>query len=316
MADPELDHDDTHLTRALDELARLVDAPVQDVVSFKSTRSESEENEVENQIPQPLPEPIPIEVPLPPTPVIVQPPTNASLTPATENSVIGDRGLLAELSSLSAGTRDLDASTRDRASPEPSKASRRKPDLSPLMVSAVVLSTFVAGMLTERFARVLENLRGRNAPANGLADRSIADNELTGRITYKTKEGESQPDRGARILVFPQTRSGQVKLSVVGFRPADEPADQSVANAALQALGGAAATVDSDGKYRLPIEAGTYRLLIVSHFQPRDDSPVDPELEKLLALYFENPDELLGRVQHQFSPLRIKGSGDVWDQSF
>ncbi|MEI8020350.1 MAG: hypothetical protein WCH39_19265, partial [Schlesneria sp.] len=111
-------------------------------------------------------------------------------------------------------------------------------------------------------------------------------------------------------------RTGELKLSVVGFRPADSAADQLVANAAMKALGGAAATVDDHGGYRLPIEAGSYRMLVLSHFQPRPDGDADPALDKLLSEYFEKPEDLLGRVQHQFSPLRIKGTGDTWDHSF
>jgi hypothetical protein len=105
-------------------------------------------------------------------------------------------------------------------------------------------------------------------------------------------------------------------LSIVGFRPADEPSDQLVANAALKALGGAGATVDAEGNYKLPIEAGSYRVLVLSHFQPRDESATDPALDKLLTEYFDKSEELLGRVQFQFAPLRIKGTTDVLDHSF
>ena len=186
------------------------------------------------------------------------------------------------------------------------------------MKSAVVLLIFLAGMLTERFVRVLEGI-GIPRPTPTGSDsvkQNVSEGELTGRISYKTRDGESQPDRGARILVFPQKREGDLKLSVIGFRPADKAADQQVATAALKALGGSAASVDEQGVFRLPIEAGSYRILVLSHFQPRDDSPNDPALDKLLAEYFDKPGELLGRVQHQFSVLKIKGKGDVWDHSF
>lgn len=314
MADPELDLEDTHLSRALDELARLVDAPVQKVISAKSSRSESDENDGENQIPQPLPEAIPIEVPLPPTPVAVQPTINAVLPPAAEGTV-ADRGLLAELSALSAGAAAIEMpatpSSADRVGPR-----GRRIDFSPTMMSIVAVATFVAGMLTERLVHILENLGRPSAAVTAESKNAPAANELTGRITYKTKEGESQPDRGARVLVFPQKRLGEVKLSIVGFRPADEPSDQLVANAALKALGGGAATVDAEGNYKLPVESGSYRVLVLSHFQARDESAADPALDKLLAEYFDKPDQLLGRLQFQFAPLRIKGTADVLDHSF
>ena len=62
---------------------------------------------------------------------------------------------------------------------------------------------------------------------------------------------------------------------------------------------------------------GTYQLLILSHFQSRDEqATVDPALQKLLATYFEKPDDLLGRIKFDFGPLKVKGTGDVRDQSF
>ena len=316
MLDPELDLEDAHLTRALDELARLVDAPVQKSALLKSSSpTEPDDGDSENQIPQPLPEPIPIEVPLPPTPVVVRPPTNATLGSPSENGVIGERGLLAELASLSVGTSANDLLEMPTTEHRPTTRNRPA-DFSILAHSALLLVMFVAGMLTERFVRVLEGLRRTEVPAPETTRNPNSDSELTGRITFKTKEGESQPDRGARILVFPQRRSGEVKLSVIGFRPSDSHADQLVANAALRTLGGSAATVDDLGTFRLPIEAGSYRLLVLSHYQSRNGSDGDPALDKFLSEYFETPEELLGRVQHQFSPLRIKGTGDVWDHSF
>ena len=314
MPGPELDLDDTHLSRALDELAKLVDAPTQPSVLVKPL-TDSDEVDTENQIPQPLPEPIPIEVPLPPTPVVIVPPTNASLTAPSENGIAGERGLLAELAALSDGSAPVDFAEPKNLEPVPTYTNRR-PEASPLKTSLMLLVPFVAGMLTERFVRVFEGRSRVEAVSTDVAKKDLIDNELTGRITFKSKEGESQPDRGARVIIFPQQRTGEIKLSVIGFRPADAVADQLVANAAMKALGGTAATVDDHGGYRLPIEAGSYRILVLSHFQPRPDGDADPALDKLLSEYFDKPEDLLGRVQHQFSPLRIKGTGDTWDHSF
>ena len=315
ISDPELKLEDQHLVKALDELARLADAPIQRFVSLTSTQEESDENESDAQVPQPLLEPIPIEVPLPPTPVIVQTPVNAALATSRETGIASQESLFAELATLSAGTSHAGSSSPTSVTERPTKRGALV-ELTAWFLSIVVLAIFVAGMLTERFVKVLEGVRRTDAPVNEKSQLPTADNELTGRITYKTKAGESQPDRGARILIFPQQRQGEVKLSVVGFRPADSPADQLVANAAMKALGGAAASVSESGRFQLQIEAGSYRILVLSHFQPRDDAVNDPTLDKLLSEYFDNPNELLGRVRYQFSSLRIKGTGDVWDHSF
>jgi hypothetical protein len=118
------------------------------------------------------------------------------------------------------------------------------------------------------------------------------------------------------VLVFPQQRTGEVKLSTVGFRPADSATDQLVADAALKALGGGAASVSEQGTFQLPINAGSYHLLIISHYQAGDRPAPNQAMSKLLAEYFDKPDELIGKVQYQFSTLRIKGSGDIFDHSF
>ena len=313
---PELDQEDTHLSRALDELAKLVDLPVQQFVPvLASSQADPDDAASENQIPQPLPEPIPIELPLPPTPVVVVPPVNASLAGDSPRDLMGEPGLLDELTALSARAAVFE---QPEAAIEKSLTVRStsRSDLSALALSILVASTFLAGMLTERFVRLFELGWPGRLHSSALPQPNIIDSELTGRILYKTSEGESHADRGARLVLFPMERSGTVKLSSVGFRPADGPADQLVANAAIKALGGTAASADERGEFRVVVEAGSYQLLILSHYQSRPETEVDPSLAKLLLEYFDKPVEVLGRVQYQFSPIRIKGTGDQWDHSF
>ena len=181
-----------------------------------------------------------------------------------------------------------------------------------------VLGLFLSGMFVERFVRILESLSPATSPAmTAPVAAPVVPSELSGRITYKSAEGESQPDRGARLIVFPDERPGEVKLPVVGFRPADSEADARVAVAAIKALGGTLATVDEAGRFQLDLPAGSYRVLVLSRFQSRAEAQaVDPALLKQLAAYFENPTELLGRAEHHFAPLRVKGTGEIWDHSF
>ena len=318
MPVPALNREDSQLTRALDELARFADAPVQNLVPARSAiLSDSDEAEPENLIPQPLPEPIPIEVPLPPTPVIVAPPINASLDSSSEDAVLGDHSLLAELAALSQGT--LDESVETEVPSISTKEVVRKPEMSRSLMSVMAAILFFAGMLTGRLIKVFD---GVPRPSDGTPNRARQqpavsfENELTGRITLKTKEGECQPDRGARILVFPSQPPGGAKISVLGLRPGDLEADQKVADAAIKAVGGAAATADQRGNYHIPVDAGSYRVLILSHFQLREAPTVDPAVTKFLSEYLDRPDELLGRLEYLFAPLRIKGAGDLCDHSF
>ena len=326
---PELNLQDAHLARALDELARLGLSDSQPVSKPVETGDEYDDD-AENEIPQPILEPIPIEVPIPPTPIAINPrfpdddDDEIPAPPQGEGAAserVGDakspgNNLLAELASLSPPPGSTGPPEGD---PRPVPDRRSLPFRTSILKVAVMLAAaFVAGMLFERFVKVLEVMRASPSsakPATGEQPNPVS--QVTGRITYKSADGTSQPDRGAWIIAFPLQREGEARLSVVGFRPADGDADAKLAAATLQALGGALATADEAGQFRLDVPAGTYQLLVLSHFQSRDEKePVDPALKKLLGTYFDKPDDLLGRIQHSFGPLRVKGTGDVWDHSF
>lgn len=326
LPQPELNLQDAQLSRALDELARLGNSNSSPVAVTFETAMEADEED-ENGIPQLIPEPIPIEVPIPPTPIAINPPMQddessevpeTGLAAASRGASIS-RDVLAELASVAPA--DSEFAARQR---EPVRAAESRPqrDLGSFPKTLVfVVVAFLAGMLFERFVKLFEsrgpvsqNVAGPVAPGE-VKDQAIS--QVAGRVTYKSADGTSQPDRGARIIAFPVQREGEAKLSVIGFRPADSDADAHVASATLRAMGGAVATADESGQYRLEIPAGTYHLLILSHFQLRDEkqSP-DAELQKVLANYFDRPGDLLGRVAYDFSPLRVKGTGDVRDQLF
>lgn len=328
---PELNLQDAHLARALDELARLGMSDSHPVVK-PAEPGDDFDDDAENEMPQLIVEPIPIEVPIPPTPIAINPPAQdddddeipappPGASPQTERAggaKSPGHNLLAELAALSPPPASADhpeAEPGPRRTPDRRLSSVRTPLLQVVLMLAVA---FVAGMLFERFVKVLEALRSSSPTAKPVSDEQPnAVSQVTGRITYKSADGTSQPDRGARIIAFPLQRDGEAKLSVVGFRPSDGDADAKLAAATLRALGGALTTADEAGQFRLDVPAGTYQLLVLSHFQSRDDKePVDPALTKLLGTYFDKPDALLGRIQHTFGPLRVKGTGDVWDHSF
>jgi hypothetical protein len=259
-------------------------------------------------------EPIPLEVPLPPTPIAVQPVLNATLVQGSENPLPRPDELFAELAELSAS--HAGQSMPENSFTSRSTASTRLVAISPTAFTVLILAVFFAGMIGERFVRWLDLTPSSVSTVAIPASPPVVDNQLTGRITYRTKQGDSQPDRGARVLIFPEKKPGEIKLSVVGFRPADTDADQQVANATLKALGGGAAAADETGTYHLPLDVGSYRMLILSHFQAAAEVPKDPALLKLLSEFFDKPEELPGRLSHQFTTIRIKGTGDVWDHSF
>ena len=342
---PELNMQDAHLARALDELANLGGLLDQPLPAARPASGEAvDDDDDENAIPQPIPEPIPIEVPIAPTPIKINPPVQAlesvpdssAVTPgqsvpndhdagsrAAGSAAARERGLFAELASLAppdAPAARPNGPQREEEFPALPHAGTRvyRSQLSVGRTTFAALALFLGGMFVERFARIIESLNPSTpSPAGPSAPAAEVSSEVTGRITFQSAEGESQPDRGARLIVFPTERTGEVKLPVTGFRPADGEADAKVAAAALKSLGGALATADEQGRFHLDLPAGSYRILVLSHFQSRDESEaIDPDITKLLSAYFDKPADLLGRVKHHFAPLRVKGTGDVWDHAF
>ena len=325
LPEPEMNLQDAQLARALDELARLSGGDAVPVaVSFEAIDGDEE---AENEIPQLIPEPIPIEVPIPPTPIAINPlpqddedlPLPDSPEPSRANREKTSLDVLADLASLPP---PAEASGAEKYEPPRSTAAGRpQPIRSSLpQASLLIVLAFIAGMMFERFVKVLESFRSTSSTtttANSEANPAPTASSVTGRITYKSADGTSQPDRGARIIAFPVQREGEAMLSVVGFRPADGDVDARLAAATVRALGGALASADESGQFRLEVPAGTYQLLVLSHFQLRaDNEPADPALVKLLTSFFDKPTELVGRVSYFFGPLKVKGTGDVWDHSF
>ena len=143
---------------------------------------------------------------------------------------------------------------------------------------------------------------------------------VSGRITFQTDAGERIPDRGARVLLLPEQRTGKTKLAVAGFRSAAvTDADAQVATASLRALGGDIAIVDDDGKFEsATLKPGTYRVLTLSHFQPRDDkATIEPSVRAFLDSYFDKPEQLLGKCRYHFDELKVSGQAPAfWDHLF
>lgn len=145
-------------------------------------------------------------------------------------------------------------------------------------------------------------------PAPALVAGQLA-TALQGQVTYTTEKGESRPDVGARVLVFPDVREGAGKLPVVGFLAGAGDADARLSKASLRALGGDYAVADADGKYEISLPAaGAYRVLIVSRYQEQVDSPVlETTLRKLLDEYFDRPNRLVGQGKYHFGSVRFDG---------
>lgn len=154
------------------------------------------------------------------------------------------------------------------------------------------------------------------ADAGSSGKQSVA---VKGRITFQTESGKRDYDRGACVLLLPEKREGTTKLAVTGFRSADADADRRVAVASLRELGGDFAIVGEDGNFEsAALKPGTYRILALSHFQPREGrAAIEPSTKALLESYFDKPEQLLGKCRYQLDELKVSGQAPaLWDHLF
>jgi hypothetical protein len=141
---------------------------------------------------------------------------------------------------------------------------------------------------------------------------------LSGRITYVTADGESLPDAGARVLIFPEHRQGSTVLSVGGFRANAAAADLQLAQESMKLYGGAYVMADEQGRYGADLtSSGSYEILFISNYQSRPAGTLPADLVKSLARYFDKPQNLIGQTAYEFTHLRFTGREPaVRDQVF
>lgn len=131
---------------------------------------------------------------------------------------------------------------------------------------------------------------------------------VEGRVTYTTAMGETRPDAGARVLVLPIKHPAASRIAVRSFQAGAGSGDVKLAQAAIRALGGDFVTADAEGRYEIVLNsAGKYRLLIISRYQARPDSTLDPELEAVLKEWFDQPQALLGQMQSLIAEIQFDG---------
>ena len=339
---PQLNLQDSQLANALDELASIGEVSVIDDDEGEIDNILNRETrEADSMEPAPLPEPVAIDPPLPAElaserrssavvpetvdpPEFIRPGTGADNDPAT-SSTPDDDPLVSLAAAAPPGVGIADNSS--------SKGLRSLLSLPVLLAMCLV---FFVGFA---MGSILGRLNDGQNPADGnpstevkpdgqqtqpspdgtAAESSTKAPALRGHITYKTEAGENRPDRGARVIVLPQNRQGQAKPAAVGFRAADSEADVKFATASIRALSGNVAVVDDEGNFEITLPAaGTYHILVVSHYQScGENASTNAELQKVLESFFNKPGQLLGSLCYQFSQVRYKGHGtELWDYSF
>lgn len=327
LPEPKLNLKDVKLATALEELAM-----------FGQEASREPESAVAVADPEEAAPKLPVAPPIVPVPIRIEPvvvskPIPIDIPDTQKPAAVASMHELAALANQSA-VRDLaseqpvvDVELLPRLQPPPSSEIKR---VGVSWIVIALLIGFIAGFGVGRLDRSAvaskepvgadgkPAVSNANAPANG-ANPSGPSIAVRGRITYQTDSGDRQPDRGARVLLLPEKRSGTTKLAVNGFRSVDADADSQVAAASLRALGGDIVIVDDEGNFAsTSLKPGTYRILALSHFQPRDErTATEPAVKALLDTYFDRPEQLLGKCRYQLAELKVSGQAPaLWDHLF
>jgi hypothetical protein len=299
VPEPELNAADAHLARALDELAALADG------NAVAPRVAVDVAEAEAEIPQPLPEPEPLELALPPVVTPVIPP---GLPPAAIEEPV-----------MTASLADLLPLAATAPAPRMSPVSSNGLTLSRGWLAIVLLAPTAAlamglgvGWLIGRTVSSTATLAAAPQPA---AERpAIASGTvLSGRISFRNEAGETKPDVGAVVIVWPETWDGALRMPPVGLRPADSEADQAAAAALVAGMGGGLTHAAADGSYEVRLsQPGRYRWLVISRLKGRTDkSPPPAAVLSELQQYLADPAAALGERAWAWQPQTVEATGNT-----
>lgn len=321
VPDPKLDLQDASLADALNKLAMIG----QDDEEAETRKSEAPQvvtkpEPIQEIAPLPPPKPVTLEAPLPAEPVIPKSTMPVSTSdPETDSSTD-------PLASL--------ARQRTEESPRPTLSSSPPPvSHSPikLLTSQMVLIAmavvalvafgagyFTGGALNQSESSSEESTDSQNASGQQTAEQrrevilpTTRKTAVAGQITFKSPDGRRLPDVGARVLVFPEKRSGKATVAVAGFWANAEKADFRISLAGLREMNGDATVADEKGRYEihLPESAGSYHVLIISQNLQRDeDETVSLADRNLLAGYLDRPDALLKQLRYKLDRVQYTGT--------
>ena len=316
---PALNLNDPSLVSALDELAMIGQAGAGDSDDELDAAKPAPAVAVvkTDAAPAPRPAPMPVELPLPAEPVVkprAVPVPHGVADLASESPA----PLLAGLTAPSAT-----ASTGITAGSARGVSRRRFWSLLAITAAAAFVGGVFMGTAANR--RAADTAAGSTVdpgrPQVPAAERRAAPRAgpaISGRISYESPSGR-RPDRGARILVLPATKPGHARLLAATFRDEEASPDFRLARASLEALGGKVALADVQGNFAVDLpEPGVYRILVLSHFQRREQSePIDSTLQQQLASWFDRPDQLLGQLAFHSGEVRYNGTRtELWDHTF
>ena len=135
--------------------------------------------------------------------------------------------------------------------------------------------------------------------------------KLTGRVTYITRDNQSEPDVGAVIIALPTDRRPDEKLNSSALRPdRPPPGRRHSVVVVIESIGGAFARADSRGEYQLKLSSvGDYFVLLISgnRKRRRGQQPASADVAQL-GRYFLSPTQLLGDHEYRWYEQAIDGA--------
>lgn len=171
------------------------------------------------------------------------------------------------------------------------------------LLGAVALVFFVFGLVVGTGARDGQGAQGGAGPV-----------AVAGSVAYVGPSGSPAPDAQSVVILLPDSRRPDQKMSVAGLRPEDEPAGADhPALAMLRGVGGDYARVDRRGRYRVRgATPGRYALVIISFHRDRtqEDSPRPHHLARL-GRFFLPAHELLAGKAYRWKELLLREDQQV-----
>ena len=302
-AKPKLDLEDDALSAALDELVALGQSDGQ-LANHPSTPEPIERTTVSVA---------PASVSLPPLP-----PVEVTEVPLQAAAIIASP---IELSVADEPAADFTSELEQLAQVAPVDISEFDPPPKRiwfLPTIAALLVGFGAGYVARIWetdfvrAQTYENQKPE-FQLDGIAaanDRIGHESALQGRVMYVSGTGETRPDIGARVILLPMKRATSQKISESGVRAGDSARDQMLAAKALRKQGGEITVVKDDGSFSVNLAApGEYHVLVLSHYQRREDTRIPSSDRQVIDDWFERGTSVLGRVDYVLSKLNYSGQG-------
>lgn len=342
---PKWDSQDQSLVNALNALASFTEKPVRPTETVDpagtdepctSSTKEAGLDQPDKPVTAPLVTVIPEPIEMPPldTPVVLPEPTNPPSPPVPSAVALSENteepwsklATLSDAASSSTASRD---SRPNNGSIPPSH-----PGKGVTLPIALLLVAMAFGL-----GYFVGNARNASAPFpspeitqwNDTDEQETTTNEtalsvpsarrraVEGRITYVSAAGSSQSDTGAIVILLPAYRKSSVRLSIVGFRPADSSEDREIAKASLTVLGGDLAVVDDQGLFACDLpQAGEYHMIILSrHLERAETESLEAPIRTLLGEYFDRPQQLVGQLKFHVSELTYRGEDtEIRDHTF